>query len=87
MTDHQQQSGKTDLLDRPGTVARLVWILVALCAVLLALDVLVDHTGPYAIRRLFGFYAIFAFVASLVLVFLTRVASPVSTRREDYYDA
>jgi hypothetical protein len=85
MTDRKQPA-ETYWLDRPGNVASLVWALAAVCAVLLALDVLLDHSGPFAIKGVFGFYAIFGFVVSLVVVGLTRLLRPLVARREDYYD-
>jgi hypothetical protein len=85
MTDRKQPL-ETHWLDRPGNVVSLVWALAALSAVLLALDVLLDHTGPFAIKGVFGFYAIFGFVASLVVAVLTRLLRPLVARREDYYD-
>ena len=67
-------------------MTRLVWILVGVCAVLLAFEFVADRYGPFDVEHLFGFYAIFGFVASLVVVLLTRLLRPLVARREDYYD-
>ena len=67
-------------------MTRLVWILAAVCAVLLAFEFLADRYGPFAVEHVFGFYAIFGFVASLVVVLAARLLRPLVARREDYYD-
>jgi hypothetical protein len=67
-------------------MTRLVWILIGVCAVLLAFELAADRYGPFAVEHLFGFYAIFGFVASLVVVLLARLLRPLVARREDYYD-
>ena len=67
-------------------MTRLVWLLVGVCAVLLALEFVADRYGPFDVEHVFGFYAIFGFVASLVVVLVTRWLRPLVARREDYYD-
>lgn len=67
-------------------MTRLVWILVGVCAVLLAFDLIADRYGPFEVEHLFGFYAIFGFVASFIVVLLARLLRPLVARREDYYD-
>jgi hypothetical protein len=67
-------------------MTRLVWILVASCVVLLAFELAADRYGPFAVEHVFGFYAIFGFVASLVVVLVTRLLRPLVARRGDYYD-
>jgi hypothetical protein len=67
-------------------MTRLVWILVGVCAVLLVFELAADRYGPFAVEHVFGFYAIFGFVASLVVVLVTRWLRPLVARREEYYD-
>jgi hypothetical protein len=38
-------------------MTRLVWILIGVCAVLLAFELVADRYGPFAVEHVFGFYA------------------------------
>jgi hypothetical protein len=73
-------------LDDSRNVDRVVWGLYGLCAVLFVIDVLVEKHGPFAIEQLFGFYAIFGFVACVGLVLAAKVLRRIVMRPEDYYD-
>jgi hypothetical protein len=73
-------------LDDPRNVDRVVWGLYGLCALLLAVDVLVEKHGPFAIERVYGFYAIFGFIACVGLVLTAKVLRRIVMRPEDYYD-
>jgi hypothetical protein len=86
MAHHTPEDEKARWLDHSRNVDKIVWALVASCAVLLASDILADRYGPFAVEHTFGFYAIFGFVASLVVVLVTRMLRPLVARREDYYD-
>jgi hypothetical protein len=77
---------RTYWLDHARNINKIVWSLVALCIVLLAFELLADRYGPFPVEHTFGFYAVFGFVASLVVVLVTRLLRPVVARREDYYD-
>jgi uncharacterized membrane protein len=77
---------QTRWLDHPRNVDKIVWALVGVCAVLVAFELAADRYGPFAVEHVFGFYAIFGFVASLVVVMVTRLLRPLVARREDYYD-
>ena len=82
---------KKHLFDRPRNVHRLLWIFFALCAVLLGLDLLVHRhlsfaEGVFPVEGWFGFYAIYGFVACVLLVLTATQLRKVLMRREDYYD-
>ena len=82
---------KTHLFDRPRNVHRLLWIFFALCALLLGLDLLVHRhlsfaEGVFPVEGWFGFYAIYGFVACVLLVLTATQLRKVLMRREDYYD-
>lgn len=82
---------KTHLFDPPRNVHRLLWIFFALCAVLLGLDQLVHRhlsfaEGVFPVEGWFGFYAIYGFVACVLLVLTATLLRKVLMRREDYYD-
>ena len=73
-------------LDDRNNVDRLVRWFYAVCAVLIAIDVLVPKHGPFAIEHFFGFYGFFGFVACVALVLTAKQLRRVLMRPEDYYD-
>jgi hypothetical protein len=86
MNDTPQGAEKTYWLDKPGSVTRIVYGLYALCALLLAIDAFVPKHGPFAVEYIFGFYALFGFIACVGLVLAARVLRLIIMRPEDYYD-
>ncbi len=90
MTEHKQDRQPTPerayWLDDRRNVDRIVYGLYAVCAGLLAIDVLVPKHGPFAIEHWLGFYGIYGFVACVGLVLAARAMRRVVMRREDYYD-
>jgi uncharacterized membrane protein YhhN len=73
-------------LDYPGNVTKIVWTLVAVCALLLLADAFLEKHGAFAIEHVFGFYALFGFVAYVALIFLGKGLRALVMRPEDYYD-
>ncbi len=74
-------------LDRPGNVNRLVYGLYLLGAVLFVGDLLYLKHPHFEMEGVFGFYAIYGFVACVVLVVLAKQLRRLLMRKEDYYDA
>lgn len=73
-------------LDNPGNVKKIVYLLLAICALLFAADG-VYHKHPYfEAESWFGFYAIFGFVMCVGIVLVARGLRAVLMRDEDYYD-
>jgi len=56
------------------------------CAVLLALDFVINRHVSHPWENLFGFYAIFGFVACVLLVLGAKEMRKMLKRKEDYYD-
>lgn len=84
-------SEKKHLFDAPRNVYRLLGSFFALCAVLLGTDLLFHRhlsfaAGVFPVEGWFGFYAIYGFVACVLLVLLATQLRKVLMRREDYYD-
>lgn len=84
-------SEKKHLFDAPRNVYRLLGSFFALCAVLLGTDLLFHRhlsfaEGVFPVEGWFGFYAIYGFVACVLLVLLATQLRKVLMRREDYYD-
>ena len=73
-------------LDRPANPKRIRWAFYALCAVLAGLDLVVHRHAEHPWEGLFGFHAIYGFVACVVLVLAAKQMRRVLMRREDYYE-
>lgn len=73
-------------LDRPANVTKVVWALVAACALLFLGDLLYVKHPTFAVEYLFGFYAIYGFVGSVGLVLAAKWMRRLLMRDEDYYD-
>jgi hypothetical protein len=73
-------------LDDPANVTKIVWALVAACAGLFLAEAFYDKHGHFAIERVFGFYALFGFLAYVGLIFLGKAFRTIVMRPEDYYE-
>ncbi len=82
----QQRDEKQHLFDKPENVNRLLRGFYVLCGVLFALDFVVHRHVYLDWERLPGFYAIFGFVACVLLVLIAKEMRKVLMRKEDYYD-
>ena len=82
----QQDDEKQHLFDKPENVNRLLRGFYIVCGVLFALDFVLHRHTIHAWEDFPGFYAIFGFVACVVLVLVAREMRKIVMRREDYYD-
>ena len=82
----QQRDEKQYLFDKPENVNRLLRGFYILCGILFALDFVVHRHVSLDWERLPGFYAIFGFVACVLLVLVAKEMRKVLMRKEDYYD-
>lgn len=80
--DHE----KRHLFDDPRVVRLVIRGLVVLCAVLVLLDFVIHRHIVHPWEEVFAFYAIFGFVACVVLVLLAKQLRKVVMRSENYYD-
>ena len=77
---------KTYLFDNPRNVRRVVRALVGACVILTGLDLVVHRHVSHPWEAMFGFYAVYGFVACVLLVLLAKEMRRLLIRREDYYD-
>ncbi len=77
---------KNSRLDQPESVRKLLYLLAAICALLFMADFVVHRHVVHPWEALTGFFAVFGFVACVVLVLLAREMRKVVMRREDYYE-
>ena len=83
MSDDKQ---KNYLFDNPRNVRRVVVALVAACVILAGLDLVVHRHVSHPWEAMIGFYAVYGFVACVLLVLLAKEMRKVLIRKEDYYD-
>ncbi len=74
------------IFDNPRNVRRVTRGLLALCVILVALDFVIHRHVVHPWEETFAFYAIYGFVACVVLVLLAKELRKVVMRSEDYYD-
>ncbi len=77
---------KQYLFDKPENVNRLLRGFYALCGLLFVLDFFIHRHASRDWEQLPGFYAIYGFVAFVVLVLVAKLLRKLVMRREDYYD-
>ena len=77
---------KTYLFDNPRNVRRVVLGLVGACVMLVGLDLVLHRHISHPWEKMFGFYAVYGFVACVLLVLLAKEMRKVLIRPEDYYD-
>ena len=77
---------KRYLFDDGRNVRRVLWLFYAACAAVLGAELIVDRHAGHPWDGLFGFYALFGFLAYALLVVLAEGLRHLVSRRPDYYD-
>ena len=85
-SDKKSSEKKSYFFDKPENVRLILRIFYVLCAVLLAADFVVHRHVYHSWENLPGFYAIYGFVACVILVLIATEMRKVVMRDEDYYD-
>ena len=77
---------KQYLFDKPENVTRLLRGFYVICAGLFLVDFVLHRHVSLDWEKIPAFYALFGFVACVVLVLIAREMRKVVMRKEDYYD-
>lgn len=77
---------KRHVFDDPKNIKRLLRVFFVICAGLLAIDLIFHRHVVHVWESLFGFYAIFGFVACVALVLGAKEMRKLVMRDEDHYD-
>lgn len=77
---------KRHVFDNPANVKRLLWALAAACIGLLLADFVVHRHVIHPWEGLPGFYALYGFVACVLLVLIAKEMRKLLMRDEDYYE-
>ena len=81
-----EDKDKKHMFDNPRNVKRVLYGLFGSLVLLLALEPFVHKHSYFAWEAGFGFYAIYGFVACVLLVLIAKKLRNVVMRKEDYYD-
>jgi membrane protein YdbS with pleckstrin-like domain len=78
---------KQHIFDKPKNVTRLLVFFYAILVILLAIDFFIDKHPHFAWEAWPQFFAVYGFVACVLLVLVSKyVLRPLVKRKEDYYD-
>ena len=80
-----KNGNKQHLFDNPRNVRRVIQGLLVACAILIGLDFVIDRHVAHPWEKTFAFYAMYGFVACVMLVLLAKELRKIVMRREDYY--
>ena len=83
---NKNKDDKTYLFDNPRNVTRLLRGFYIICAILFVADFIVHRHTIHPWEGFPGFFAIYGFVACVVLVVIAKEMRKVLMRKEDYYD-
>ena len=81
-----QEPKDVSFFDKPRNVSILMYSFYFICAVLVALDFVVHRHIYLDFEKIPAFYAIYGFIACVVLVVLAKLMRLVLMRSETYYD-
>ena len=77
---------KSHFFDKPGNVKKFLRGFYIICAVLLAVDFVHHRHVIHSWENLWGFYALYGFVACVALVEIAKLMRKVLMRAPDYYE-
>ena len=77
---------KFHFFDKPGNLKNFLRGFTIACAVLLAVEFVVDRHVSHAWESLWGFYAVYGFVACVALVEIAKLLRALLGRDPDYYE-
>jgi membrane protein YdbS with pleckstrin-like domain len=83
----QPKDEKTYFFDSPRRVRRLLLVFYGSLVLLIALDAVIHKHSYFPWEDWFGFYAVYGFVACVLLVLIAKyLLRPLVKRKEDYYE-
>ena len=83
---NSQNDEKTYLFDNSRNVSRLLLGFYVICGGLFVADFIAHRHTVHPWESIPGFYALYGFVACVVLVLIAKEMRKVLMRKEDYYD-
>ena len=87
MAESRRPEGEREYwLDRPGSVTKVFWAVVGVCAALGLLDFFYHKHAELGFDGSFGFHGWYGFVCCVFLVLAAKELRKLLKRDEDYYD-
>ncbi len=87
MKQENASNDKPGMFDKPQNVKRLLVIFFTLTGLTLSIDIFYHKHALFPWEEYFGFYAVYGFVACVILVIVSKyMLRPLVMRKEDYYD-
>lgn len=77
---------KPGYFDKSGNVKKVLRIFYIVCIALISADLFFHRHVIHSWESLWGFYAVFGFVACVILVLVAKQMRKLIMRGEDYYD-
>jgi hypothetical protein len=77
---------KKHVFDSPRNVRRALWVLTALCVASFLADFAYLRHAVHPWEGVYGFYALFGFVACVVLVLVAKNLRKLLMRKETFYE-
>lgn len=78
---------KPGIFDKPENVKRLLTVFYICVVALIGIDLFYHKHTFFPWEEYFGFYAVYGFVACVILVIVAKyMLRPLVMRKEDYYD-
>ena len=85
--DHKHEpSEPITWLDNPRNVKKLLWVLYALCALIVALDFAYEKHPYFEVENIPNFWGLWGFGCFVFIVFVGKGLRKIVMRDEDYYD-
>lgn len=83
---NEHQNEKVHYFDRPENIQRILKWFYAICILLVVADFVLHRHIGFAWEKIPAFYALYGFVACVVLVVIAKKMRDYVMRKEDYYD-
>lgn len=75
-----------DFFDRPQTIKWILRIFYSICIILVLADFIIHRHIETTVEKIPAFYALYGFVACVILVLIANQMRRWLMRGEDYYD-
>ncbi len=81
-----QDTAKTHIFDNPRNVNIVLAILYAICFLLVIADFVIHRHTTMEWGKIPAFYALYGFIACVLLVVVAKLMRKIVMRKENYYD-
>ena len=83
---NKQEQEKHYWIDDKNNIYKIFWGLVIVCGLLMFSDLFIEKHSVFFFQDWFGFFGLFGFGLSFLLVLTSKELRKILMRSEDYYD-